>query len=63
MEDYEKLKAKGVEVVACLTVNDAFVAAAWGESCGTEGKIRMLADTTAAYTKVPSWQLQTLHVH
>ena len=52
MADYEQLKAKGIDVLACLTVNDAFVTAAWGEACGTEGKIRMLADATAAYTKV-----------
>lgn len=50
--DFEKLKAKGIEVVACVTVNDAFVTAAWGKSAGAEGKIRMLADSTAAYTKV-----------
>lgn len=50
--DYEQLKAKGVEVVACLAVNDAFVTAAWGEVQGAEGKIRMLADSTAACTKV-----------
>ena len=56
--DYEQLKAKGVQVVACLTVNDAFVTAAWGESCGTGGKVRMLADATAAYTKVLyAWQM------
>ena len=39
-------------MIACLTVNDAFVTAAWGETLGAKGKIRMLADTTAAFTKV-----------
>lgn len=52
MEDYEKLKAKGVEVIACISVNDAFVMAAWGEASGAAGKIRMLADTSGAFTKV-----------
>ena len=46
------MKSKGVEVVACVAVNDAFVMAAWGESHGAIGKIRMLADTTGEFTKV-----------
>ncbi|XP_065884418.1 peroxiredoxin-5, mitochondrial-like [Dysidea avara] len=48
---YDKLKEKGVEVVACVSVNDPFVMAAWGESAGAEGKVRMLADTCAEFTK------------
>jgi 2-Cys peroxiredoxin 5 len=60
--DYEQLKAKGVQVVACLTVNDAFVTAAWGESCGTGGKVRMLADATAAYTKAIDMELDATHI-
>ena len=52
MEDFEALKSKGVEVVACVSINDAFVMAAWGESQGANGKIRMLADTTGEFTKV-----------
>ena len=52
VEDWEKLKAKGVEVVACLSVNDVFVMAAWGELTGAGGKVRMLADHNGAYTKV-----------
>ena len=39
-------------MIACVSVNDPFVMAAWGESSGAEGKIRMLADTTAEFTKV-----------
>lgn len=49
--DFDKLVAKGVEVVACVSVNDAFVMAAWGESSGAAGKIRMLADTNGEFTK------------
>lgn len=60
--DFEKLKAKGIEVVACLTVNDAFVTAAWGKSAGAEGKIRMLADSTAAYTKAIDLELDATHI-
>ena len=46
------MKAKGVQVVACISVNDAFVMAAWGETHGANGKVRMLADYNGAYTKV-----------
>ncbi|KPP68764.1 mitochondrial peroxiredoxin 5-like [Scleropages formosus] len=43
--------SKGIEEVACIAVNDAFVMAAWGKEHGTEGKVRMLADPTGAFTK------------
>ena len=52
VEDFDAIKAKGVEVVACVAVNDAFVMAAWGESQGATGKVRMLADTAGEFTKV-----------
>lgn len=45
------LKSKGIQEVACISVNDAFVMAAWGKEHGTDGKIRMLADPTGAFTK------------
>ena len=41
-----------MEVIACVSVNDAFVMGAWGESQGATGKIRMLADTAGEFTKV-----------
>lgn len=43
--DHDKLKAAGAEVVACVSVNDPFVMAAWGEQHGAGGKVVMLADT------------------
>ena len=52
VKDYESLSAKGIDVVACIAVNDAFVMAAWGENQNAAGKIRMLADTTGEFTKV-----------
>ncbi|XP_034540188.1 peroxiredoxin-5, mitochondrial [Notolabrus celidotus] len=45
------LKSKGIQEVACISVNDAFVMAAWGKEHGTDGKVRMLADPTGAFTK------------
>ena len=38
------IKAKGVDEIACVAVNDAFVMGAWGKEQRTEGKVRMLAD-------------------
>lgn len=55
--DYEKLKARGVDTIACLSVNDAFVMGAWGRAQHTDGKIRMLADGSAAYTKALGLEL------
>ena len=40
----EDLAAKGVETVACVSVNDAFVMGAWGQAQGADGKVIMLAD-------------------
>ena len=45
------LKAKGVDTIACLAVNDAFVMGAWGKAQGTDGKVMMLADGNATFTK------------
>lgn len=44
-----ELKSKGIQEVACISVNDAFVMAAWGKEHGTDGKVRMLADPTGAF--------------
>jgi len=46
-----RLKAKGIQSIACVAVNDAFVMEAWGKDQGTAGKVRMLADPLAAFTK------------
>lgn len=45
------IRAKGVDVIACLSVNDAFVMKAWGKSQNTGSHIDMLADGNAEYTK------------
>ena len=45
------LKGKGVDTIACLAVNDAFVMKAWGKAQSVEGKVEMLADGNADYTK------------
>ena len=46
-----QLRAKGIDLVACLSVNDAFVMKAWAEQHDALGKITMLADGNAAFSK------------
>lgn len=46
-----ELKASGVAEVVCVSVNDAFVVSAWGKAHNAAGKIRMLADPSAEFTK------------
>ena len=43
------IKGKGVDEIACLSVNDAFVMGAWGEAQNTGGEVRMLADGDGAF--------------
>ena len=47
----DELKSKGVDEIWCVSVNDAFVMGAWGREQGANGKVRMLADGNASYTK------------
>ena len=49
--NHDKLKAKGVDEIWCIAVNDAFVMDAWGRDQNAIGKVRMLADGSAEYTK------------
>ncbi len=51
VEKAAQIKAKGVDTIACLAVNDAFVMGAWGKAQNTDGKVLMLADGAAAFTK------------
>ena len=51
VENFDKLKAKGVDEIWCMAVNDAFVMAAWGREQKAGGKVRMMADGSAEYAK------------
>ncbi len=46
----DKLKAKGVDEIWCISVNDAFVMGAWGRDQKATGIVRMMADGSAAFT-------------
>lgn len=47
----EAFKAAGVDEIWCVAVNDAFVMGAWAREQHTAGKVRMLADGDATFTK------------
>jgi peroxiredoxin len=49
--EFDKLKAKGVDTVACISVNDAFVMGAWGKDQKSGDKVMMLGDGAAEFTK------------
>jgi peroxiredoxin len=51
LENLDALKAKGIATVACVAVNDAFVLDAWGKAAGADGKILLLSDGNATFTK------------
>jgi peroxiredoxin len=57
VEKYDALRAKGVDTVACLAVNDVFVMDAWGKASGVGDRIVMLADGNAEFTKALGLEL------
>jgi peroxiredoxin len=48
---HDRLQARGVDEIWCVSVNDAFVMGAWGRDQKAGGKVRMMADGSATYTK------------
>ncbi len=53
----DEIRAKGVDEIICLSVNDAFVMDAWGESQNAEDRVHMVADGSAALTKAMGMEL------
>lgn len=51
VQNLEALRAKGVDEVWCVAVNDGFVMAAWGREHGAIGRVRMLGDGAAELTR------------
>jgi len=51
VEQCDALQAKGVDEIWCVSVNDAFVMGAWGRDQHAQGKVRMMADGSAAWTR------------
>ena len=57
VQNIDKLKAKGVDTIACLAVNDVFVMDAWAKASGASDKVLMLADGNADFTKALGLEL------
>jgi len=54
----DELNAKGVDLIICLSVNDAFVMNAWGEAQNAEN-LSMMADGDGSYTKALGLEMET----
>ena len=57
VSNFDKLKAKGIDEIWCISVNDAFVMGAWGRDQKSAGKVRMMADGSATFTKALGLEL------
>lgn len=53
----DALKEKGIDAIACVSVNDPFVMGAWGKDQGVGDKVTMLADGSANFTKAAGLEL------
>jgi peroxiredoxin len=51
VENAAQIKAKGIDTIACMAVNDVFVMNAWGKSSNVGDKVLMLADGNGEYAK------------
>jgi glutaredoxin/glutathione-dependent peroxiredoxin len=58
--NYDKLKSKGVDAIYCMSVNDAFVMGAWAKDQKAGGKVHMMGDGSAAYTKALGLELDLI---
>ena len=59
LSSYDKLRAKKVDQIWCVAVNDGYVMAAWGLDQKVGGKIRMLGDGNGQWTKALGLELDT----
>lgn len=57
IDNAAKIKAAGIDEIVCIAVNDPFVMKHWGEVAGAEGKVTMLPDGNAAFTKALGLEL------
>ncbi|NLZ11279.1 peroxiredoxin [Neopusillimonas aromaticivorans] len=57
LEHFDALKAKGIDEIWCVAVNDAFVMGAWGRDQKVNGRIRMMADGSGLWTRALGLEL------
>tara|TARA_B100001123_G_C14943847_1_gene880858 strand:+ start:327 stop:761 length:435 start_codon:yes stop_codon:yes gene_type:complete len=52
----DEIKGKGVDAIACLATNDAFVMGAWGKEQAVGDKVKMLADGSGDFTRAAGFE-------
>jgi peroxiredoxin len=57
LQQADAIRARGVDTIACIAVNDVFVMGAWGKDQGTDGKILMLSDGSGDFTRAMGLEL------
>src|ERR1700748_3332641 len=57
LDHAKDLKAKGIDLIACISVNDVFVMDAWGKAQGVGDDVLMLADGNGAFAKAVGLEL------
>ena len=57
VKNFDELKAKGVDEIICMAVNDGYVMGAWGQTQQVADKVRMMGDGSAAFTKALGLEL------
>jgi len=62
LQQYHALHTKGVDIIACISVNDRFVMAAWGDSLGVREKITLLADPKAEWVQALGLEFDALAI-
>ena len=60
VENAGQIKAKGVDAIACMSVNDAFVMGAWGKDRQVGDDVEMLADGSAEFSKAMGLELDLI---
>ena len=60
VEHYDAIKAKGVDEIWCVSVNDPFVMGAWGRDQKVGNKIRMMGDGSGEFTKKMGLELDLI---
>lgn len=60
---HDAIKAKGADIIACLSVNDAFVMDAWGKAQNVEDNILMLADGSCNFTSAVGLEVDLTERH
>ncbi len=62
LKNADAMRAKGVDTIACVSVNDVHVMEAWANVAGNDGRIMFLADGNAEFTRAVGLEVDLSHV-